>query len=196
MVGLDTAITLLEKIFIETTSIGGSFWIIQGTVILLTLALLTRKVTDWKQLTFPVIIGWHTFGLRMPWIFMIGAGTMFVLDTLSMKTIERAIQSGKEIINSIGRDSPKLKLQRFKEDREIKSLRFDKQRINIQEELIKLRKQKGMTSEARQMEELADEATKQARRKYMEEEYKKKLKEGGKWKVKNPDGLVKYRFEE
>ena len=141
--GINIAIETLENIFIKTTTIGGNYWLIQGTVILVTLILLTRKVSDWKQLTFPIVIGWHTFGMRMPWIFMVGAGTMFVIDTLSMQTISTAIEGIKRLSQTTFRTgSPKSvfkqRVREFKEGYQKRSSAADVKRLDIREEMSDL----------------------------------------------------------
>ena len=141
--GLNIGIDLLETIFIKTTGIGGNFWLIQMTIILATMILLTRKISDWKTLAFPVIVGWHTFGLRMPWIFMVGAGTMFVIDNLSMQVMGNVIGRAKGFISERSFDTPKKKLIRRKFDRELKKTAFAKKRIDIKDEIEKLKIQGG-----------------------------------------------------
>ena len=180
--GLNIAIDLLETIFIKTTGFGGNFWLIQCTIILATLILLTRKITDWKQLAFPVIIGWHTFGLRMPWIFMVGAGTMFVIDTMSLQTMSNTLNGFKNLIMERSWESGvgvkgkfKSKLSRFKEDKETKLLEFGKKRMDVQEELIKLRKYKGLTPEIRRLEESTIEGQREGKKKYIKEKTYKEL---------------------
>lgn len=125
--GIEIGIAFLEKVFFYTSFLE-QYWIQQLVIIGATLAFITRKAGDWKTLALPVMAGWQIFGMRTPWVFYAVAVMLFVIDVLSMKAMEGALGAVRDslgVFTSTGRE--RRRLQRIKG------------RVNVKEELKKLR---------------------------------------------------------
>lgn len=89
---LETAISLFETIFLKT-AFAGQFWLMQWTIILASLLIITRKTSEWRTLLLPIMVGWRYFGMNMNWMFYTLASILFVVDGLSLKMLESALTS-------------------------------------------------------------------------------------------------------
>lgn len=78
----------------------GSEYIITGVILIMTLAIITRDIDDWKILFLPVYIGWMQMGMHMSYAFFIIALVLFVLESLSMKAMSSVITG---VMSSFGK---------------------------------------------------------------------------------------------
>ena len=92
---LEVAIQLLQNVFMNT-SFAGSYWIYQLMFLFGSLLIITRNFKDWGALALPIITGWHYIGFHYNRIFFIIAGIIFVVDALTLKTIEAGLISIQE----------------------------------------------------------------------------------------------------
>jgi len=99
--GLETGITLLEQIFLFTSFVN-QYWIGQIVVIFATMALITRKLGDWKTLALPVMVGWKYFGMQIPWVFYVIGILVFVIDVMSMKAVEGVLGAVRDNLGMVG----------------------------------------------------------------------------------------------
>lgn len=129
--GLDIGIGLLETIFFKT-SFAGQYWIGQLVIIVATLALITRRTSDWKTLALPVMVGWKYFGMNMNWMFYAVAGIMFVVDAMSIQMIQSAIGAVSE---TIGYTRARGGIRGARREGK---LRTEKQRMDIKAEMQKM----------------------------------------------------------
>ncbi len=134
--GLETGITLLEQIFLFTSFVN-QYWIGQIVVIFATMALITRKLGDWKTLALPVMVGWKYFGMQIPWVFYVIGILVFVIDVMSMKAIEGALGAVRDNLGMVGdyfanRSSYKGKGR----------LKRDARRMDIREEIKRLQEKR------------------------------------------------------
>lgn len=90
--GLEIGINLLKDVFMNT-SMFGSYWIYQLAFLFGSLAIITRKTSDWGALALPVIVGWHSIGFRFNWLFFAFASLAFVVNAFGYRTLEGVIGS-------------------------------------------------------------------------------------------------------
>lgn len=97
--GISLATTIIQDLFLNT-HIFGLAWIMLVATITLTLFLITREISAWKHLAFPVSVGWMSAGIRSYTIFdgiiLTGTAVMFVIETLSISTAGRIIETVHE----------------------------------------------------------------------------------------------------
>lgn len=99
--GIETGIALLEQIFFFTSFVN-QYWIAQLTIVVATMAIITRKLGDWKQLGLPVMVGWQYFGMYFPWVFYVIASLVFVVDIMSLKAVEGALGAVRDNLGMVG----------------------------------------------------------------------------------------------
>lgn len=77
---------LINELF-GKISIFDSSWIISILLTVLTMLLLTRDTREWKQLAFPIMVGWHVAGVTPSILIYIGTAILFVVDVLSLEML-------------------------------------------------------------------------------------------------------------
>lgn len=102
MAGIETGISMLTDILFNT-SIFGQIWLIQLTIITATLAMITRKWSDWNTLALPVMVGWMYFGMPLSSTFLIIGVIMFVMDPVTMRVIAGSFEGITQMMTSTGR---------------------------------------------------------------------------------------------
>lgn len=102
MAGIETGISMLTDILFNT-SIFGQIWLIQLTIITATLAMITRKWSDWNTLALPVMVGWMYFGMPLSSTFLIIGVIMFVMDPVTMRVMAGSFEGITQMMTSTGR---------------------------------------------------------------------------------------------
>jgi len=188
MTGIEAGIGLLEQIFLFTSFVS-QYWIGQLTVIAATMALITRKIGDWKILALPVMVGWETFGMHIPWVFYTIAAMVFVIEIMSMKAVEGALGAVRDNLGMIG--------DYFSNRRSYKGygkLKKDIRRMDIQKEIDMLREKKN--PETKRKNEILRNLEDRALEKSMKEKYFTKLAEEDLLKKKNKSSKPKEEYTE
>lgn len=75
------------------TNILGVEWIISIIIVIITLALITLNLQKWKTLALPVTVGWYIIGITPSYLWLIGTGIIFVIETLSIKVLGNTIEA-------------------------------------------------------------------------------------------------------
>lgn len=135
MPGFETAITLLENVFFNT-NFAGQEWIAYLIFIMASLVIITRLWKDWAALALPILIGWQYFGARIPSVFFVIAGIIFVINTLSTDVITGALSGGINLRRPL--EQRRSKAERRAEKIEIAYTK----KINKDQALIKLMKER------------------------------------------------------
>lgn len=105
--GLEIAINgIMNAVF--NTSFAGQMWLMYIIVIATSLMIITRVWRDWATLALPVMVGWRYFGVQIPYVFLAIGTIMFIIDTLSIKTMSGAFEG----ISSFIGDKSKLMFKR------------------------------------------------------------------------------------
>ena len=99
MAGLETGIALLEQIFFFTSFVN-QYWIAQLTIIVASMAIVTRRLGDWKILALPMMVGWQIFGMYLPWVFFVIGAILFVIEIMSLKAVEGALGAVRDTLGS------------------------------------------------------------------------------------------------
>lgn len=105
MAGFETAVSFLNNAFFNV-EFAGQTYILSAFIILATLLLITRVWQDWGILLLPVSMGWKYFGAPIPYIFIVPAIIIFVLNVMSLKQLSGVIaiaQSRGRILTKRGR---------------------------------------------------------------------------------------------
>lgn len=191
--GYEIAIELLKNVFINT-SFAGSYWIYQLMFLFGSLLIITRNYKDWGALALPVITGWHYSGFAYNQIFFILAGLVFVVDALTLKTIESGLMSIQEgIVTRLRRTNEgvsnvrKLGWSQGKQQGQLYEDRARAQlkRINVEDEMkqiqrdLKEREFPQLKEERKAMERVAKakkEAQNNLLRKKFEDEERERMK--------------------
>lgn len=107
MAGIETGFSVFTQVFRDTGFNGAGAIILQATIIIASLLLVTRKVSDWKILAFPIIIGWSEVGMRSTWmlIMAIFSGIIFVISALSTDKSSQILGVGGELGRKIRGDT-------------------------------------------------------------------------------------------
>lgn len=174
MAGLETAVDFLSNIHFNTTMFGQS-WLMYMIIIVATLLIITRKWSDFGELALPVMVGWRYFGMPVPSTFFLIGILTFVISTMSFKMITGAfegISAGISALRDVGR---------FRAERSLKKEKYANRRIEIREEMEKL-KDYASGEEKRRIRRQFErdnpdwEITKQAREELRKEKIKEELK--------------------
>lgn len=87
---ISTATNYLISVF-NNTYFFGSEYIIQIMIILMTIILVTRQKEDWKIIAFPACTLWMIMGLHINFTIFLITIFLFVMESLSLRTIGEAI---------------------------------------------------------------------------------------------------------
>lgn len=114
--GIEEGFGFLQDAFIGQTWLG-SDWIIPSAVLLITLVLISRDVSSWKILAFPVAFGLNTAGMLVPYLLLIATGFLFVFSALSPRIIGNMIQPITQGFKQLGSNQRSQKLRSNAGDR-------------------------------------------------------------------------------
>lgn len=84
--GIDLGFALMRDLMLDTWVFNVG-WVFSVLATFFTLLALTRDTEKWKNLAFPVMIGWHIAGIPPFFLLYIVSGLMFVVENLSLQTI-------------------------------------------------------------------------------------------------------------
>lgn len=159
MSGFDIGLQLFTDAF--NSKIFGYSYLMPIGLIILSLAVITRRYNKWKELAFPVTIGWYTIGLKMSFVFLLVTGALFILETSSVQIIGNAMRGVYESAQeTVGK---KARTQR-KHDRvkEIKDARQYAKLVKIEEGFKKAERRKKFGEELTEKLKLKPEKKKES----------------------------------
>lgn len=178
------AINLFNQVFFNGT-FAGSSWIMYMTILVGSLAMISRNWQDWATLTLPVMIGWKYFGMPIPITFLVIGSIMFVIDILSFKVIAGSLAVVGEKIQDwgmkgrIGRELHRINIKDA----------MNSERVKVAEGRRKIGKEKiedTMILENKKYKEIKDMEEK-VYKENMKERMKEKLRE----EIKSKKKLIK-----
>jgi len=92
---------LFKDVFVNTNVLNIS-WLLSIVFVILTMVLITRDVSKWKTLAFPVTVMWHIAGITPNYLLYMITGIVFAVDVLSLSSgggfIQAIITRTKEAV--------------------------------------------------------------------------------------------------
>lgn len=99
-------LTLLKEVTIDVLPFGTDY-ITPIIIVVLTMLIISRSISSWKILAFPVTVAWHIAGLTPHHLWYILTVIMFVIESLSLETIGDIADVSKRIIVTTGQAGKK-----------------------------------------------------------------------------------------
>lgn len=101
VVTLTNGFDLMKEVF-NNTSFFGSTILMSAIITIVTLAIITRKYSDWGKLAFPIATGWNVSGLfNVHYTIMAITGVLFVITTLTPNTIGKTLSRMNSFVNDM-----------------------------------------------------------------------------------------------
>lgn len=185
MAGIETGIAIFEQVFFYTSFLS-QYWISQLVIIVASMAIVTRKLNDWKVLALPMMIGWQYFGMFIPWIFYVIATLVFVVEVMSMRAVEGALGAVRDGLGIIGEYATNRGSYKG-----YGRLKREAKRMDIKEEIQRLQEKKD--PELKRRREIFKRVEDTAYEKGIKEKYFPKLIEEEKKKKKSSKIKEVYR---
>lgn len=116
---------------------GTNYLVILGIVLIGAILISPRDLSNIKILALPLMIGTMVSGLHVPLIFLIVGGILFVMETLTTKTIGSAIKAIEQTIGEVGSIPEKIrigKLDRFEKEQATRSREATKRKVEFNRE--------------------------------------------------------------
>lgn len=90
MMAIELGYAVIRDIFLDTM-IFNTAWLLSALLTFITLLALSRDANRWKELAFPVMVGWHIAGVPPFFLLYIAAAIMFGIECLSLQFIGEAL---------------------------------------------------------------------------------------------------------